>query len=209
MFESFYQSFEDQADPSQGTIRVAALRAELARLGLDGFLVPRADRHQNEYVSPSEERLAWLSGFTGSAGLAIVLKTRATIFVDGRYSLAVKDQVDLSVFKPEALTETMPAAWLEANLSSGARLGYDPWLHTPRQVERLAKAAQAAGAELVPIEPNPIDTIWIDRPAPPLGKITLHARKFAGQDAKKKLARVAAALAAKDALLISDPHAVA
>ncbi|MGA9488261.1 MAG: M24B family metallopeptidase, partial [Methylocella sp.] len=190
-------------------MRVAALRAELARLGLDGFLVPRADQHQNEYVSPSEERLAWLSGFTGSAGLAIVLKTRATIFVDGRYSLAVKDQVDLSVFKPEALTETMPAAWLEANLSSGARLGYDPWLHTPRQVERLAKAAQAAGAELVPIEPNPIDTIWIDRPAPPLGKITLHARKFAGQDAKKKLARVAAALAAKDALLISDPHAVA
>lgn len=209
MFESFYQSFKDQADPSQGTIRVAALRAELARLGLDGFLVPRADQHQNEYVSPSEERLAWLSGFTGSAGLAIVLKTRATIFVDGRYSLAVKDQVDLSVFKPEALTETMPAEWLEANLSSGARLGYDPWLHTPRQVERLAKAAQAAGAELVPVEPNPIDTIWIDRPAPPLGKITLHARKFAGQDAKKKLARVAAALAAKDALLISDPHAVA
>ncbi len=209
MFESFYQSFEDQADPSQGAIRVAALRAELARLGLDGFLVPRADQHQNEYVSPSEERLAWLSGFTGSAGLAIVLKTRATIFVDGRYSLAVKDQVDLSVFKPEALTETMPAEWLEANLSSGARLGYDPWLHTPRQVERLAKAAQAAGAELVPVEPNPIDTIWIDRPAPPLGKITLHARKFAGQDAKKKLARVAAALAAKDALLISDPHAVA
>ena len=209
MFESFYQSFEDQADPSQGVIRVAALRAELARLGLDGFLVPRADQHQNEYVSPSEERLAWLSGFTGSAGIAIVLKTRAAIFVDGRYSLAVKDQVDLSVFKPEALTETMPTEWLEANLSSGARLGYDPWLHTPRQVERLAKAAQAAGAELVPVEPNPIDTIWMDRPAPPLGKITLHARKFAGQDAKKKLARVAAALAAKDALLISDPHAVA
>jgi len=209
MFESFYQSFEDQADPSQGAIRVAALRAELARLGLDGFLVPRADQHQNEYVSPSEERLAWLSGFTGSAGIAIVLKTRAAIFVDGRYSLAVKDQVDLSVFKPEALTETMPAEWLEANLSAGARLGYDPWLHTPRQVERLAKAAQTAGAELVPVEPNPIDTIWIDRPAPPLGKITLHARKFAGQDAKKKLARVAAALAAKDALLISDPHAVA
>ena len=209
MFESFYQSFEDQADPSQGAIRVAALRAELARLGLDGFLVPRADQHQNEYVSPSEERLAWLSGFTGSAGIAIVLKTRAAIFVDGRYSLAVKDQVDLSVFKPEALTETMPAEWLEANLSAGARLGYDPWLHTPRQVERLAKAAQTAGAELVPVEPNPIDTIWMDRPAPPLGKITLHARKFAGQDAKKKLARVAAALAAKDALLISDPHAVA
>ncbi len=209
MFESLYQSFEDQADPSQGAIRVAALRAELARLGLDGFLVPRADEHQSEYVAACEERLAWLSGFTGSAGLAIVLKTGAAIFVDGRYSLAVKDQVDLSIFKPEALTETGPLDWLEAKLRPGARLGYDPWLHTPRQVERLAKAAQTAGAELVPIEPNPIDTIWTDRPPPPLGKVSLHPRKFAGEDAKKKLARAAQALAGKDALLVSDPHAVA
>jgi Xaa-Pro aminopeptidase len=209
MFESLYQSFEDQADPSQGAIRVAALRAELARLGLDGFLVPRADEHQSEYVAACEERLAWLSGFTGSAGLAIVLKTSAAIFVDGRYSLAVKDQVDLSIFKPEALTETGPLDWLEAKLRPGARLGYDPWLHTPRQVKRLAKAAQTAGAELVPIEPNPIDTIWTDRPPPPLGKVSLHPRKFAGEDAKKKLARAAQALAGKDALLVSDPHAVA
>jgi Xaa-Pro aminopeptidase len=209
MFESLYQSFEDQADPSQGAIRVAALRAEFARLGLDGFLVPRADQHQNEYVAPSEERLAWLSGFTGSAGLAIVLKTRAAILVDGRYSLAVLDQVDLSIFKPEALTGTGAADWLEENLSPGARLGYDPWLHTLRQVERLGNAALAAGAELVPVEPNPVDTIWTDRPAPPLGKVTLHARKFAGEGTKKKLARAAAALAPRDALLVSDPHAVA
>ncbi len=102
MFESLYQSFEDRADPSQGASRIAALRGELARLGLDGFLVPRADQHQNEYVAACEERLAWLSGFTGSAGLAIVLKASAAIFVDGRYSLAVKDQVDLSIFKPVA-----------------------------------------------------------------------------------------------------------
>jgi Xaa-Pro aminopeptidase len=209
MFESHYQSFEDQADPSQGATRVAALRGELARLGLDGFLVPRADQYQNEYVAPSEERLAWLSGFTGSAGLAIVLKTRAAIFVDGRYSLAVKDQVDLSIFKPEALTDTGAADWLEKNLKSGARLGYDPWLHTPRQIERLSKAMQAAGASFVPVEPNPIDTIWTDRPAPPLGKLILHARKFAGEDAKKKLARTVAALSPNDALLVSDPHAVA
>ena len=209
MFESHYQSFEDLADPSQSAPRVAALRAELARLGLDGFLVPRADQYQNEYVAPSEERLAWLSGFTGSAGLAIVLKTRAAIFVDGRYSLAVKDQVDLAIFKPEALTETGPANWLEKNLKSGARLGYDPWLHTPRQIERLGKAMQAARVELVSVEPNPIDTIWKDRPAPPLGKVSLHARKFAGEDAKKKLARVLSALMSRDALLVSDPHAVA
>jgi Xaa-Pro aminopeptidase len=209
MFESLYQSFEDQADPSQGAMRIAALRAELARLGLDGFLVPRADEHQSEYVAACEERLAWLSGFAGSAGLAIVLKTSAVIFVDGRYSLAVKDQVDLSIFKPEALTETSPSDWLEAKLKPGARLGYDPWLHTPLQIERLGKAMQSAEAELVPVESNPIDTIWTDRPAPPLGRVTLHPRKFAGEDAKKKLARVAAALGRKDALLVSDPHAVA
>jgi Xaa-Pro aminopeptidase len=209
MFESLYQSFEDQSDPSQSAARIAALRAEVVRLGLDGFLVPRADEHQNEYVAACEERLAWLSGFTGSAGLAIVLKSSAVIFVDGRYRLAVKDQVDLSIFKPEALTETGPFDWLEAKLRPGARLGYDPWLHTPRQVERLAKAAQAAGAELVSVEPNPIGTIWTDRPAAPLGKVALHPRKFSGEDAKKKLARATAALAGKDALLVSDPHTVA
>jgi len=144
MFESFYQSFEDQADPSQGAIRVAALRAELARLGLDGFLVPRADQTPKRicFAFGRAPRLAFR--VTGSAGLPLCSNARRD-FVDGRYSLAVKDQVDLSVFKPEALTETMPAEWLEANLSAGARLGYDPWLHTPRQVERLAKAAQTAG----------------------------------------------------------------
>jgi Xaa-Pro aminopeptidase len=209
MFESLYQSFEDQADPSRGANRIAALRAELSRLKLDGFLVPHADQHQSEYVAACEERLAWLSGFTGSAGLAIVFKTSAVIFVDGRYSLAVKDQVDLSIFKPEALTEASPLAWLESKLGPGARLGYDPWLHTLKQIERLDKATQAVGAELVAVEPNPIDTIWIDRPAPPLAKITLHPRKFAGEDAKKKLARAKAALGANDALLLSDPHAVA
>jgi Xaa-Pro aminopeptidase len=208
MFESLYQSFEDRADPSQGAIRIAALRVELARLGLDGFLVARADQHQNEYVAPCEERLAWLSGFTGSAGLAIVIKDRAAIFVDGRYSLAVKALVDVSIFQPVAWTETSPSDWLEANLSRGARLGYDPWLHTPRQVKCLGKATQAAGAELVAVEPNPIDAIWTDRPAPPLGKITLHGLRFAGETAKRKLA-CASALGAKDALLVSDPHAVA
>lgn len=209
MFESLYQSFEVQADPSQGRERVAALRGELARLRLDGFLVPRADEHQDEYVPACEERLAWLSGFTGSAGLAIVLKDRAAIFVDGRYSLAVREQVDLKIFTLAGLTETSPQEWLEANLQPGMRLGYDPWLHTPQQLERLAKATQAACAELVAVEPNPIDAIWTGRPPPPLGKIALHGRQFAGEPAKRKLARVAGALGAKDALLVSDPHAVA
>lgn len=209
MFESHYQSFEDHANPSQGKPRIAALRRELARLGLDGFVVPRADEHQGEYVAPCEERLAWLSGFTGSAGAAIVLKNRAAIFVDGRYSLAVRDQVDVAIFEPLSSTDGGPERWLEANLTQGSKLGYDPWLHTPRQIERLAKSAEAAGAELVAVEPNPIDAIWTDRPAPPLGKISLHPRKFSGEAAASKLTRVTAALTANDALLVSDPHAVA
>ncbi|WP_026606725.1 aminopeptidase P family protein [Methylocapsa acidiphila] len=209
MFESLFQSFEDRSDLSQSVARVAELRAALDRQRVDAFLIPRADQHQNEYVAGSEERLAWLSGFTGSAGLAIVLREHAAIFIDGRYALAVKDQVDTAIFQPVAIEETSPEKWLEANLPRGARLGYDPWLHTPRQIERLAKAVGAAGGELVPLEPNPIDGLWADRPAPPLGKISLHARKFAGETASSKLARAAAALAGKDALLVSDPHSVA
>ena len=209
MFESRYQSFEDQANPSMGALRIAALRAELVRLSLDGFLVPRADAHQNEYVAPCAERLAWLTGFTGSAGLAVVLKEQAAIFVDGRYALAVNDQVDQASFAINELPANGPRKWLGSNLSRGMRLGYDPWLHTPSQLECFRKAAEAAGAELVAIEPNPIDTLWRDKPLPPLGKITLHSPRFAGEPAKRKLARAAAALGNNDALLVSDPHAAA
>ena len=209
MFESRYQSFTDNADASQSAPRLAALRAELKKHGLDGFIVPRADRHQNEYVPPSEERLAWLTGFTGSAGLAIVLQDRAVLFVDGRYTIQVREQVDLKVVEPVALATTSPEKSLEGNVRSGAKIGYDPWLHTPGQIERYEKAAKAAGAELVAIEQNPIDAIWTDRPAPPHGAIKRHPPKFAGESTKKKLARVTAALGKADALLISDPHAVA
>ncbi|ACK50392.1 peptidase M24 [Methylocella silvestris BL2] len=209
MFESAFQSFDDLADATQGPPRVAALRLELRRLGLDGFIVPRADCHQNEYVAPSEERLAFLSGFTGSAGTAIVLRDRAAVFVDGRYALAVRDQVDVSIFEPVEIAQTTPAEWLEQAVRRGARIGYDPWLHTPGQVERLAKAVETAGGVLVAVEPNPIDAVWGDRPAPPLGKITLHPGKYAGETAARKVSRVAALLGGNDALLVSDPHAVA
>jgi Xaa-Pro aminopeptidase len=209
MFESVFQSFEDQADASKGAARVAALRTEMRRLGLDGFIVPRADRHQNEYVPSSEERLAWLSGFTGSAGVAIVLRDRAAIFVDGRYALAVRDQVDLAIFEPLGLAAPGPAKWLEANLRKGARFGYDPWLHTPDQVERLKKALQSVGGELIAVEPNPIDSLWTDRPAQSLGKISLHPHKHAGEAAAQKFSRVAPLLAGEDALVVSDPHSVA
>ena len=181
----------------------------MRKQGFDGFLIPRADQHQNEYVAESEERLAWLSGFTGSAGLAIVLKDRAAIFVDGRYTLAVHDQVDTTIFEPVELVKTSPEAWLEKNLRKNAKLAYDPWLHTHNQVERLSRAATAAGAELLPAKRNLVDLIWTDRPEPPLGLISLHPPRLAGESAPKKLARIAEALGKSDALVVSDPHAVA
>src|SRR5437764_7298975 len=157
MFEARFQSFEDTTARAAIAGRVAALRAELKRRGLDGFIVPRADRHQNEYVPPCEERLAWLTGFTGSAGAAIALADRAAIFVDGRYQLQVREQADMTLFAVEHLVENPPDTWLEANLKAGVRFGYDPWLHTADGAERLAKAAVAAGATLVPLDTNPID----------------------------------------------------
>ena len=211
MFEARFQSFEDRTERAASGARVAALRTELARRGLTGFIIPRSDRHQNEYVPASEERLAWLTGFTGSAGAAIVLMERAVLFVDGRYTLQVREQVDTSLFTIEHLVETPPDRWIETNLTNADRLGYDPWLHTVESAERLAKACAAAGATLVAVEPDLIDAIWSDRPSPPLGAIMLHDLRFAGEAAEDKLARIRAELVKlrADALVVSDPHAVA
>jgi Xaa-Pro aminopeptidase len=211
MFEARFQSFEDTDARAATAPRLAALRSELARRGLDGMVVPHADRQQNEYVPPSEQRLAWLTGFTGSAGVAIVLADRAALFVDGRYTLQAGEQVDAALFVLQHLTETPPESWLEANLPRGAKLGFDPWLHTTDNAEKLAQACAAAGASLVALDSNPIDAIWTDRPPPPLGPVTLHALEFAGEAAAAKLARVQAEIekARADALVVSDPQAVA
>jgi Xaa-Pro aminopeptidase len=211
MFEARFQTFEDSGERGASATRLAALRAELKRQDLDGFIVPRADRHQGEYVPPAEERLAWLTGFTGSAGTAIVLADRAAIFVDGRYQLQVRDQVDTALFSVEHLVDNPPDKWIEANLPKGARFGYDPWLHTADGAEKLTNAASAAGATLVAADPNPVDAVWTDRPAPPLGRVAVHDLKFAGEPAAEKLARVQAEIAKlkSDALIVSDPHNVA
>jgi Xaa-Pro aminopeptidase len=210
MFEARFQSFDDPA-PAQTGPRVEALRAELSKRGLTGFILPRADRHQNEYVPPSEERLAWLTGFTGSAGTTVVLEDRAALFVDGRYTLQAGMQVDTSVFTIVNVGETPPDKWLTQNLAAGAKLGYDPWLHTVDGAEKLARACTDAGATLTPAEPNPVDAIWTDRPAPPMGAVTLHDFRYAGEYASSKLNRIRAEVAnlRADALVISDPHAVA
>jgi Xaa-Pro aminopeptidase len=210
MFEAHFQSFDDP-QPAQTGPRVQALRGELSRRGFSGFILPRADRHQNEYVAPAEERLAWLTGFTGSAGRAVVLADRAVLFVDGRYTLQAETQVDPAIFSIANITDMPLDRWLEANLPAGAKLGYDPWLHTVEAAERLARACTNAGGSLAPTEPNPVDAIWNDRPAPPLGPVALHDFRFAGEYASSKLARIRTEIAnlRADALVISDPHAAA
>jgi Xaa-Pro aminopeptidase len=210
MFEARFQSFDDPEPAATGP-RVQALRAEMQRRGLSGFILPRADRHQNEYVPPSEERLEWLTGFSGSAGTAIVLADRAVLFVDGRYTLQARDQVDASYFAIVNIGETPPDRWLEANLPAGATLGYDPWLHTVEGAERLSRACANAGAELIAADPNPVDAIWNGRPKPPRGAVVLHDLRFAGEAAASKLDRIRSEVAnlRADALVVSDPHAVA
>jgi Xaa-Pro aminopeptidase len=211
MFESRFQSFDDLSEGAQSAARVAELRSELKRRRLDGFVVPRSDRQQNEYLPPSEERLAWLTGFTGSAGAAVVLADRAALFVDGRYSVQATTQVDGKIFSIEHLVEHPPEQWLEQNLTKGAKLGYDPWLHTSEQVEKLRKACASAGAELIAIDSNPIDALWRDRPAPPAGAATLRELKLAGETAPDKLKRIRIELKKlrADALLVSDAQNVA
>ncbi len=208
MFKALHQSFDETADPSQGAPRVAALRTELRRLRLNGFVVPRADEHQNEYVPKGAERLAWLTGFSGSAGVAVVLADKAAIFVDGRYTVQVRDQVDTAVFTPESWADNPPERWIEHHLGAGA-LGYDPWLHTPAQLEKLARAVEAAGGTLVAVDQNPVDAVWPDRPAPPLGAVTLHPQDYAGQSRDEKIEAVRKLLGSADGLVLTDPHAVA
>ena len=209
MFEARFQSFDESADPTQGAPRLAALRAELARRGLDGFVVPRADEHQNEYVPAAAERLAWLTGFTGSAGIAVVLTGEAAVFVDGRYTVQVRQQIDTAVFTPEPWLDHPPEAWLGERLSAGQAIGFDPWLHTPAQVERLGRAVEDRGARLVPVDTNPIDAVWHDRPAVPKGAVALHPAHLAGLDRTAKVAAVRDSLGEGETLLVSDPHAVA
>ena len=208
---SRFQSFDDTTDPSQGPLRIALLRQELARRGLDGFIVPRADEHQSEYVPPNAERLAWLTGFTGSAGTAVILRDKAALVVDGRYTLQASEQVDTAVITPVPLSETSVEAWIEANLTPGATLAYDPWLHTENGVKRLCKAAVKAAATLLPVDGNLVDAVWTDRPAPPRAPVRPHPLEHAGEASDAKLARIREKLAAErlDALVVSDPHNLA
>ncbi|RWA65778.1 aminopeptidase P family protein [Mesorhizobium sp.] len=206
-----FQTFDSAGDPSVGKPRVALLRQWLAENGLDGFIVPRADEHQGEYVADRSARLKWLTGFSGSAGVAIVLSDRAFVFVDGRYTLQVRSEVDLDIFAIESLIDNPPATWIKDNLGKGARLGFDPWLHTLSEVKALKASAEQSGATLVPLDQNPIDIIWKDQPEPPVAPVEIHPIGFAGELAKDKLARLAAAIDKDGAThaVLSDPSSIA
>jgi len=211
MFEAHFQTFEDPEGGVALTARLGAFREELARRKLTGFVIPRADQQQNEYVAPSEERLAWLTGFTGSAGMAIALAKEAVVFVDGRYTLQAGKQVDRKAWQVEPLVDPPPEHWLARRLAKGDRLGFDPWLHTSAAAERLAAACAKAGAELVAVDSNPVDAVWHDRPAPPLGPVSIQGPQFAGEAEAEKLKRIRLEIAklGADALVLSDSHGVA
>ena len=206
-----FQTFDSAGDPAVGKPRVAMLREWLAQNGLDGFIVPRADEHQGEYVADRSARLKWLTGFSGSAGVAIVLRDRAFVFVDGRYTLQVRNEVDLSIFSIESLVDNPPASWIKDNLGKGARLGFDPWLHTTGEIKALKASAEQSGTTLVPLDRNPIDIIWKDQPEPPLAPVELHPIAFAGELAKDKLARLAGAIEKEGAThaVLTDPSSIA
>src|SRR5437868_11711986 len=170
-----FQTYDDTSNPATCAPRLAALRAELAKRGLDGFVVPHSDQHMGEYLPAYAERLAWLTSFTGSAGSAVVLKDKAAVFVDGRYTLQVQGQTDTSLFEPRDLVAEGPQGWLPDHLRQGAKLGFDPWLTTANGAAGLRHAAERAGASLIACETNPIDAVWTDRPAAPPGKAVPHA----------------------------------
>ncbi|HVP83966.1 MAG TPA: aminopeptidase P family protein [Rhizomicrobium sp.] len=186
-----FQSYDDVSDAATCAPRLAALRAELARRGLDGFVVPHSDEYQSEYLPRHGERLAWLTSFTGSAGAAVVLRDKAAVFVDGRYTLQVRQQTDTKLFDPRDLVAEGPSAWIEANAPKGSRIGYDPWVHTANGVDALRMAAAKAGAELVACDGNPIDAVWEDQPAPPVAKAVPHDISLAGETAESKRMRIA------------------
>jgi Xaa-Pro aminopeptidase len=191
--------------------RLDALRKELARRGLDGFVVPISDEHMSEYVGAYAQRLAWLTGFGGSAGTAVVLKDKAAIFVDGRYTIQAREQVDGRLFDHESVPQTSPAAWLAENAPEGARVGYDPWLHSKGWADSTGKALAGRGGELVAVESNPLDAVWDDQPAPSAARAVVHADAHAGRSSADKRADVADWLKRQglDAAVISALDSVA
>ena len=189
-----FQSFTATTRPEQGPQRLALLRAELAARGLVGFIVPRSDAHQGEYVAPSDERLAWLTGFTGSAGFCVVLPDTAGVFIDGRYRVQVSGQIAASAFTPVHWPEVSAAEWLREHAPRGAVIGFDPWLHTPDEIGKIEAGLKGSGISLRALADNPLDAVWTDRPAPVPGRVRAHPLALAGRSGADKRAELAAGL---------------
>ncbi|MCR9135582.1 MAG: aminopeptidase P family protein [Alphaproteobacteria bacterium] len=206
-----FQNFDVTASADKGKERTDALRARFDDLGIDGFFVPRADRYQGEYVPASDARLAWMTGFTGSAGIALILRTTAHVFVDGRYTTQVREQVDTQVFSPEDLIATPPSKWLKEHGGKGWRLGVDPWLHTISAIRELEKAADEIGASIIRLEANPVDAIWTDRPADPTGAVAIQPSRYAGPIPAEKVKRIKESIreSGAQAAILADPSSVA
>ncbi len=202
------QAFAAPSSPEQGPPRLRILRRELAAEGLDGFLVPRADAHQGEYVAPRDERLSWLTGFTGSAGFCAVLQEIAGVFVDGRYRVQVKAQVAPD-FTPVNWPETKLGPWLREQLPHGGKVGFDPWLHTAGEIEGHEKALDGSGLHLAPVG-NMIDRIWEDQPDPPAGPVRSHPLELSGESSRDKIARMARAVhdAGQKAAVLTLPDSI-
>ena len=201
-----FQSFDSATSPETGAARLKNLRAELEKDGLDGYLIPRADAHQGEYVAARDMRLAWLTGFTGSAGFCAALRDKAGVFIDGRYTLQVQDQVDLNCFTPVAWPATKLADWLAEALPKGGKIGFDPWLHTREEIEKFS------GTNIEPVAvDNFIDNIWQDQPAAPLDKMVPHPHEYAGQSHGEKIAVAAKNLtdAGHSAFVLTQPDSIA
>ncbi|GAO38153.1 peptidase M24 family protein [Sphingomonas changbaiensis NBRC 104936] len=191
--------------------RLAALREQLKRDRLDGFVVPLTDEHMSEYVGAYAQRLAWLTGFQGSAGTAVVLPEEAAIFIDGRYTLQVREQVDPKHWAYVSVPETSVSDWLGEHAANGARIGYDPWLHTRAWVEAATKALKEKGATLVAVDTNPVDAIWPDRPEPSRARLVVQPDEFTGRNSAEKRAEIGDWLAAKraDAVVLSALDSIA
>ena len=191
--------------------RLAQLRAALRERGVDGFVLMRTDEHGSEYLPGYAERVAWLTGFTGSAAQAAVLMDRATVLSDGRYTVQLEQQVDPALFERRHLVDAPLTRWLEEHLPQGARLGYDPWLARRAERDRLEAIVKAKGGELIGLEPNPVDTIWADRPPPPIAPVRLHDESHAGESSAAKRERIAAKLGEKgaDVLLLTAADSIA
>ena len=206
------QTFDETTDRSFGPKHVPLIRKAMQEQGLDGFLVPHEDEHQNEYLPEANDRLAWASGFTGSAGAAVILTDKAAIFVDGRYTLQVRDQVDQGVFEIRDLVDGGVPAYLETVAAQGQKIGYDPRLHSPDALHWLKAAAAKAGAELTPVETNPLDAAWgAARPAQPAAPVVPHPAEYSGEDSASKRARIGEIVAGKgaDAAVLTAPSSIA